>query len=234
MLSTPVWADGEYRTFTGKEGRETKAKIVKVDTRSGQVTVDPEGGRRNITVPYDIFSLADQAYIREWAAAQDFFMNSRFRISVDEDKEKTGDNTSAVTYNIVLDNRSDLSIPNVRVEYCMCVNTSGFNGKPDTTRTIDGSLDFGRMAPGEKKTLKTSPGELKTTEMSYQYEDTYDNGYTSVTTWRTAQKKATEDKLAGIMLRVYGPAVEGKQIIREYNDPSGVDRKFQWPKKARP
>jgi len=63
-LCSVVSAD-EFRSFSDKSGREIKAEIVKVDLRAKTVTLKPEN-KATVSVPIDIFSEEDQAYIRQW------------------------------------------------------------------------------------------------------------------------------------------------------------------------
>jgi len=153
MITWSCIAD-EYRAFTDQQGREIKAKILEVDERYGKITVGRENGLK-VTVPANIFSAEDQEYIKEWLAAEEFFMNARFRISVDQDKNKKDDDSSEVTYAIKLDNRTNLSIPAVKVEYCTCIKVSGFHGRNDEERMETGSLDFGDLEQGSKKEKAT-------------------------------------------------------------------------------
>ncbi|WP_372798468.1 hypothetical protein [Pontiella sp.] len=218
----------EYRTFTDKEGREIRAKIVKSDARSGKVTLLRDNGKR-ATVPAQVFSDDDVAYIREWSAASQFQMNSKFKIKVDEEKKKLGDNKTALAYEVELTNNSNMPLEDVRVDYAIFVRVSGFNGSADTEKIYTGTLKFENLGIGEKRALLTSEEKLTKTYKTYSYEDTETVGYVSYTVTKTGQKKSTEDKLAGIWLKVYGPKVGGAQICRDFTDPSSLQKKYAWP-----
>ncbi len=56
----------EYRSFTDKEGREIKAKIIKVNKGAKKVTLEREN-KKKATVAINIFSEADQKYIEAWS-----------------------------------------------------------------------------------------------------------------------------------------------------------------------
>ncbi|MEA2068999.1 MAG: hypothetical protein U9P12_07355 [Verrucomicrobiota bacterium] len=93
----------------GKDGREILAKIARVDLRAGKVTV---------------FFEADQAYIKEWMAAQAFLSSSKFRVSIEKKKGKTGDSKYQTkrpkppcSYDIKLNNRSVDLIDGMHIEY---------------------------------------------------------------------------------------------------------------------
>lgn len=79
-LSVATFAD-EYRTFTDKNGRAIKAKIIKVDAQRQKVTMERDT-KKKTTVPISAFSEADQKYINEWSpAAEDY---SRWEKMVDD------------------------------------------------------------------------------------------------------------------------------------------------------
>lgn len=219
----------EYRAFTDKEGREIKAKIIKVDVRSRKITLERDN-RKIATVPLNIFSEADQAYIKEWLVASDFQMNSKFKIKVDDEKDKVDDKKTTLTYDVELDNRTSMKLDNVRVEYAIFVRTSGFNGSNDSEKVFTGTLDFQSLEKGQKRLLATSQETLSKTFRSYQYEDSYSDAYNTYTITKTGYKKSTEDKLSGIWLKVYGPEVGGQQICRDFTEPSGLEKKVTWPK----
>ena len=63
-ISIAAFAD-DYRSFTDKDDRIVRAKILKVDTQRKTVTIEREN-KRKFTVPIHIFSETDQAYILSW------------------------------------------------------------------------------------------------------------------------------------------------------------------------
>jgi hypothetical protein len=79
---------GEYRTFTDVKGRKIQAKIIKVDSRAGKLTLERDN-RKKATVPVNVFSESDQIYIHEWMASQDFMSNVKFRIQIKRLKGKS-------------------------------------------------------------------------------------------------------------------------------------------------
>ncbi|MDF7798046.1 tetratricopeptide repeat protein [Pontiellaceae bacterium B1224] len=71
VISMASRAD-EYRAFTDKEGRSIKAKVLKVDVEANKVTMERDT-KKETTVSIDVFSEADQIYIKEWMpAAEDY------------------------------------------------------------------------------------------------------------------------------------------------------------------
>ncbi len=218
----------EFRIFTDKEGRMIQAKIVKCDPRSGKVTLLRDNGTK-ATVPAAIFKDSDVSYIKEWMSASQFQLNSKFRIKTDLDKDKVDDKTTAITYTVQLENKTNMLIEGLRVEYAIFVRVAGFNGEKDSEKIYTGALDFDSIYHGQKKELTTAKEELKETYKAYTYQDTESDGYYSYTVTRTGQKKMTEDKISGIWLKVYGPKAGGEQIVRDFTDSRGLDEKYTWP-----
>jgi hypothetical protein len=218
----------EYRTFTDKDGREIRAKVVECNTRSGKVTLLRDNGNK-ATVPASVFVDSDVEYIKQWVSASQFQISSKFKIKTDIEKKSNSDGPTSVTFSIELANNTNMDIDDVRVEYAAFVRVAGFNGEPDSEKVYTGTLDFQSMGVGQKRMMNTASYELKSTSKSYQYEDTYSDGIGTYTVTRTGYKKTTEDKIAGIWLRVYGPKVGDEQISRDVTDKRGLEEKYTWP-----
>ena len=65
-LSIIVFGE-DYRSFSAKDGRTISAKIIKIDKQAMKVTLERKNKKKS-TVPINIFSAPDQAYISSWAS----------------------------------------------------------------------------------------------------------------------------------------------------------------------
>lgn len=221
-----VFADDAYRTFTDQQGRETKAKVLKVDPRSGQVTVEREGGAK-ATVPATLFSATDQAYIKEWLAAQDFMSNTKLRVTVEKNQGKKPDDDSLkraktpCSFGIKLENRSPVEFGSLQVAYCMYMSHSE---KHELTKERFRS-DPIRLAAGQSHQL-----ESKVMQPYAYYESQQDHYYDSNgnTTYDTSYNKIGEDEIEGIRVRIYLTTASGTLFQREICSPSSVEKKFAW------
>jgi GH43 family beta-xylosidase len=64
-ISSTALAD-EYRSFSDKDGRTIKAKVLKVNTQAKKVTMERDN-KKETTVPIRVFSETDQEYINAWS-----------------------------------------------------------------------------------------------------------------------------------------------------------------------
>ncbi|VGO11549.1 hypothetical protein PDESU_00094 [Pontiella desulfatans] len=229
-LALSSFGDGEYRTFTDQDGREIKAKLIKVDTRSGKITVERDD-RRKVTVPANIFSEADQAYIKEWLAAQNFLSNSKLRVNVDKRKGTAGETSetkrakSPCFYEIQLDNKSGAPFEGIWIEYCMYMNTENLAGGADKLTVETGKSKVLRL-PVRGKHLETTKEIKLFRYYQAQLETTY---YSDGTVDRnTSYNKMSEDNMEGIRVRVYLKTPAGNTFMREICDPSSVEKEYTW------
>ncbi|VGO21099.1 hypothetical protein [Pontiella sulfatireligans] len=225
-----AFPDEDYRTFTGTDGRGIKAKIVKCDLRSGKVTVEREN-RRKITVPVDVFSFADQAYIKDWLALQNFLSNSKLRVSVDKRKGKAGETSETKRakppcfYEIQLDNKSGAVFDGIWVEYCMYMNTEGFKGAPDKL-TVEAEKSDVFKLPVQGKHLEMTKEVKLFRYYTAQTDHSFDSsGYPDSS---TSYNKTFEDNMEGIRVRIYLKTPTGNTFMREICDPASVEDKYAW------
>lgn len=226
----PAFSAGEYRTFTGKDGREIQAKIIKVDSRSDKVTVERDN-RRRITVPATIFSDADQTYIKEWVAAQDFMSSSKLKVSVEKEKGKTGSDKSQTKrpkppchYEIVLNNRSGNNFDDIRIEYCTYMNKESLKGGTDELSVGCGQIDQVKFVQG-RFSAKTPFIKLYRYYTAH-YEVSYDSSGYPVSD--TSYNKVAEDNLEGIRVRISYRAPSGTVFTREICEPDSIANKYGW------
>ena len=231
MAGISILAESEYRIFTDTEGRAIEARIMSCDARSGKVTVERTNNRK-ITVASTIFSEADQAYIKEWNSAQGFLSNSKFRISVQKKKGKTGNDKSQTKrskppchYEIQLDNRSGTLFTDLRVECCTYVSTENLGSGKDKLNVMHDRENKIQVADRGRHVVKTKEIELFRYYRSVT--DTDVDQY-SHTTYSTSYSKTNEDDIEGIRIRVYLQTPSGNTFMREIYEPKSIAKKHEW------
>jgi len=65
MISAQLAWSGEFHTFTSKDGKTVKAKIISVNAIETKIELERENGRKT-WVSRNIFSIEDQTYIDAW------------------------------------------------------------------------------------------------------------------------------------------------------------------------
>jgi hypothetical protein len=231
-IALSALGEEEYRTFTDAEGREIKAKVLKVDPRSGQVTVERDNQRR-VTVAPTVFSKSDQAYIKEWQATQAFMSNSKLRISVERKKgQKPSDGSeekkpkTPVYFEVELENRSGAVIDQVGLSYTIYVG----GGRLGVGGSLSGKTESFSLAPKEKKvvTSKTAQPYVYSVISRDPYTDYFGN-----LMYETSVKKQGEDDVEGIKVRVSMKMKSGNVFTRDIFRPETLAKKYREPQTGR-
>lgn len=130
-----------YHSFTDKEGRSIQAKIIKFDSQSMRVTLEREN-RKVATVPLDIFSEADQEYIRSWSPSP----------VVEEDKKNQPEHSL-----------TSQDIKNISKQYADAIKTQNHNAFSELFYDYEGDplTDFfKRVTPVNGRVFEASIGRL--------------------------------------------------------------------------
>lgn len=244
MIAVLVWgmcgscfSAEDYRTFTDKEGRTIKAKVVKFDPRSGKVTIQRDNHRK-VTVSASIFSEADQTYIEEWLSVQDFLSNSKLRISIVKKQGKsckTGNDFEDQTkrakspchYEIQLMPSLKTSFGRMRIEYCMYIDHDNKKGK-DVLSVETGSFNHFFVVAGKRHSEKTKEVQLfryYTRQTDFGGADGYGGTVTSY-----SYNKTSEDDLKGVWIRIYLETDSGNEVMREICEPASLSKRYKWKK----
>ena len=132
MVTTTVKAAvGEYRSFHDTKGREIKARILQFNPQSNEVKLQL-ANRKIRTTKLDIFSEADQTFIRDWQLAEVSFSPKNLWVTINKKSEKSdryyakvgdwkpniaGMKAEHVTYEIKFENRNKTPLKGLEVEY---------------------------------------------------------------------------------------------------------------------
>ncbi|MDF7824035.1 hypothetical protein P4B35_08420 [Pontiellaceae bacterium B12227] len=234
-LSLSVFADEGYRLFKDEEGREIRGKLVKVDARSGKVTVQREGGRK-VTVPSDIFSAPDQAYIKEWLEAQDFLSKSKVRITIEKRKGKVESKRLEVKrpkapqyYDITIANKSAQSFSNLSLEYCIYKVTDFSRSSEEKVEVVAKRHNGIGLSAGKKFFIETEKVALF--RLYDAQTDVSTDAYGS-STYSTSYNKKSEDDVKGVWLKLTYKSPQGNSFVRELCLPDNVRETFRWKSAA--
>lgn len=116
---------GAFHSFTDKQGRNLKARVVSVASNRKTMVIADESGQ---TFPLEItkLSLDDQQHLKEWIATQPLLSNFRLQVDIEKtsaktpERKKSGDYrmvTEYPAYRIKVTNLSRDSLENAVVEY---------------------------------------------------------------------------------------------------------------------
>lgn len=228
------------RTFTVPDGRTISAVVVNHNSRNGKIQILHEGGGK-VWVPASSFSEQDQEYIRQWIVVDRFMSATGLKISgkldkgtteyeygnVHGEKVKTGGNTD-VTCLITLDNKMDLDLNNLTVEYRAFILNQGNGKRPDSERIEGGQFEIDCLAAEGRMQKITDVIRLRTvfsTTVLF---------YTTGGFAGTSTSKLSEERLEGIWVRVYGPSIDGQRAIREWCHPADTMDDYEWKDVSRP
>lgn len=227
LASSGVQADSAYHDFMDQQGRTLRARILRYDARSMQVTIETDN-KKTATVPATVFDEEGQQYISEWIKAKDFMDESSFRIdasrkSVDDDTESYGSmiqekDVESHSYEITLDNRSTTLLKNLTLEYCIYYEQDEVVRHQQTTSegVLCGSLEVAQMGSKSKQVLHTDSVVL--------YKKTLDADWVYTSDIKNVQKGEVD----GIWIRMTMTTDSGKTFTRDYCLPDSLDNKRVW------
>lgn len=232
VLAIGVQAAGEYRTFTTPDGRSLEAKVLQYSERTGKVQLERADGKKIWTLP-TVFIEENQVYVRKWIKVDQFMSSMKFKIDGDSDKGKKITQPTAgpirgkeektpVVYTLVLENRTDFSLKDLRIEYQAFIKVNGYEGRKDEKRVDTGSLTIPKIPAGGQVTKRLKSITLIATYKTVSEYSSYTQSYSSY------DKRTTQDQLKGFWVRVYGPSIDGQPSIREWCYPSDTMEKFAW------
>jgi len=217
-----------FRIFTATDGRVIEAKIVSWNPTSRKLQIERNTGRK-VWVKPDIFSEEDLTYIKTWISANQFQSNAKFRIKADKVNGKSTDSGRDIHYDLSFDNRTGMPLENVKVDYRLYIDESGHNGRKDTERCVGGQINAEDIPEGKRIKVSTTEERLNKIYKQVAYTESETDIYGYTRTWTAYEnKKVQEDRVQGIWLRISGPSIDGKPVVREFCDPSDLNKKFSW------
>ncbi len=229
MCCAFAWAEESYHIFTDTEGRVITARILTFDARKQVIMVQMENGRQG-KIPLSTLSDADKEYVDSWSRAQDFMNKSRFKISVernrDEDDSLSGHRFNKdlavreVHYEITLDNRSDTEFSKVKVSYCIFYEQEDFDspaGKVVCKQGVYcGTLDAGSLTPRSVKMLATQVVKV--------FREELDAGWS----YTSGSDNVKHGEVHGVWVRAYLELPGGEKLMRELSLPESLPNCFKW------
>lgn len=253
MFAEGSVADDGCHTFTSSDGRTIQAKIIEFDSSRNKVRIKRDNGKL-VWVPIDAFSENDQTYVREWHISTILFSNSNLAVAIDK---KTGNSDSYhkvldgwqshypgikyndVTYSIKIDNRSNIPLGNLSVDYRIYYQSKRKEkiGESELRDTSDGHKGwFSIDSSNYEKTIVPffKSGNFVITELAKQ------KSFTTLTDkvrlrkgteakygnvqgrFRSYQVREIDDEVMGLILRISAPLPSGGWARKEYSYPSDL------------
>ncbi len=244
LFAGEVSRDG-FRDFSSADGRDIRGRIIKYDVQRKKLFFERDNKKQMWIAPA-AFCQKDQDYIKEWIVADLFLSESKLKISI---KKKSNSAAASerhtqtdlndlnarargvleilseleyVDYELTMDNRTGAALERVRVEYRCLVERSGSKGHSDDAAWVSGKLEVGGSAGKGKNSYKTPSICLETT---YEVQEEH------TATWNdrsTVRAKLWTDDVCGVWFKVYGPSLDGVQVVREICLPSDFPRRHSW------
>ncbi|GHB94892.1 hypothetical protein [Cerasicoccus arenae] len=220
LLCMSLWAADDYRDFTDKAGRVMQAKPVSVI--GNQVRIQREDGQE-FNVSTDIFAKADQEFLDEWMLLHLAKNDRLFKIGAKEDgtrKEKT-DREPMTYYNwegfykLSIENKSDLILDDIRVEYRFFVfddTIAAQKRSEGQTDKTSGDLKIKLIGPRKTVVVETDKAKMQESKL--------DGGWV----FTNSGDRASKDKLEGIHLKVF----KGDLELLDYSEPTSLREKYKW------
>lgn len=222
----------DFRIFTSLDGREIEAKLVKVDPRTKKVTLERRN-RKKAAIPVNALSETDQTYIKDWASAQDFLSNSKFRISLEKRKDSVNEKRvetkrpkAPCYYEIKFQNRSSADLSGLKAEYCIYKVIDRSRGSAnDSVEVIHDRKSNIALDAGAEFLWQTEQVKLYRI-YSAQMESSYDQ-YGSLS-YSTSYNKVSEDDVEGLWVKLTYTTSMGNTFSREICEPDSIRDDFTW------
>ena len=233
LFCTGAWADDVYRDFTDTQGRTIRGRVLSFDAAKGIVQIEPENGKK-ARIPLVGLTGEDQQYVQAWGNAQNFMKESRFKISAKRKREKNegksgqkglfDQDVKNVGYEVTLDNRSDMSLANIRIEYCIFYeqdDSKGSSGEVVCQQGIYcGKLDVDDIAARSDKVLQTAEVMV--------FKEELDSGYY----FTSGRPNVKHGQVHGLWLRASIALPSGERVYRDYSLPDSLPNSKTWTTKA--
>ena len=243
-------------TFTATDGRTLEATIIRYQPAQNQVDIKRADGTL-LRVKSTLFEPADQAYIQQWYAAQQFDSSHvRMEIkevkgaykkqthSVDLGEERRGlpgagvgvveiatDKKTPITYQLTLHNKSDVPIENVKIEYKIFYEQEvAVELEVPQERQTERAEFIEPHRPQNQ--LKIKEGRFKT--RSLEAGETWEDDSSSITLLerksirRFRQYINLESESMGIWVRCSHRDPDGNVIVRDFIEPARLEKDVAW------
>lgn len=222
-----VFAIRQYRDFTDTKGRTIRGCVVGYSGKTGVVHFERDNHRTS-KVPITVFSEADQTYIREWEFRKYFLSKDKFKISAGRKKKKDKDDSYSggtwsrkvenMGYEVVLENRAEVPMENLVVEYCIYYEQDEIKHHKQVTSegVCCGSFPVESLRSKAKKRLLTQTVKIYKEELGGEYY--YDADINNV----------QAGKVRGIWVRVKMKLPSGDTLTRDYCLPDSLDNSKAW------
>ncbi len=238
-LLTPR-VDAKMREFKLPDGRSLQAEIVDFNGKLGKVKLKLANGKLK-TVNPAIFVKEDRKYIKEWASLDGFRNKSFFKVScskdmvekwkenIDRDVSYGGGSSESETvgevkfekfaYNLLIENRNDVPLENIKIEYCIFCKQTGkgrwMNGSDWFQKATKGNLATIKLPAKSKKTVTTGSAIIARQEILGDFSTSY-------------EKVGAE--LEGVWVRITIKTPGGQTATRTVFEPENLEGKYTWPK----
>ena len=261
LSSLPLLFSDAAHTFTATDGRTLEATIVRYQPDQELVEIKRTDGTL-LSVKSTLFESADQTYIQQWYAAQQF-ASSHFRMqikevkgsykkqthSIDFGEERKGlpgagfgkveiatDKKTPVNYQLTLHNKASVPIEKVKIEYKIFYQQEAAIPMtvPEERKTEKALL----LAPHRPQNqLKIKEGRFKT--LSLEAGETWEDDSPMITlvkrkTLRRFQQYIDLDsEPMGIWVRCSHRDPDGTVIVRDFIEPSRLKQDVSWDQEER-
>jgi len=247
----------EYHTFTTADGKELIGRTVAFTDSTSSVKLKMTDGS-NKTFPLSTLSEKDKAFIQDWRSTHFLLSRKKLRITLDKRKAKTKQRSSYRSrtqdekeYEFTLQNRSENSLSDVHIEYCIYVHTEvekqttkGRQDPPDPGIYTGHSLGWVSLGMKEDHPTKIYTNEVQGTFHITQLSrrdsvvkktqplvlPNDQDVFTFSDFLRTGT--TTDTKLLGIRYRVYLPTPAGNYAMMEFAEPKSLLKETEWPDKS--
>lgn len=236
--------DAKPREFKSPDGRTIQAEIIDFNTKTGLVELELPKGKR-VKVKPSIFVAEDQTYIKEWAKLSAVRSPTRFKVSAKKNLVKRSKKTEEgyitktdgsreqepvseakfeeYVYEIYLENRNDIALENVTLEYRIFyeqLRVAGSGAKRSKgivdKKVVSGTLQVKRLEPKKKTMLTTSALEIH--EREYFGDFIYEGG----------DPIKEKGEIKGIWILIRSKSASGEVVMRDVYEPSSLKGKYRW------
>ena len=223
LLLVPTLVRAEYRDFTDKQGRVMNAELINVIGKEVRLKRDDGAA---FTVDPSIFCEEDENYIRLWMvkslSERDSLLDLSARSAETSAKEVSGSDLVKAKkwdgyYKIEIENKSDLNLEELKVEYAFLVfhmNPGAKSRDDGKTEVVKKDLTIPMLSGRGEFAFDTAKAEMLSTDLA-------SNAY-----WTDGGKDSSKDKLEGIWIRLY----YRDQLIMDWSNPSSMKEKYNWAK----
>lgn len=222
LLCGSAAIEAQWVDLVNAKGVRIHGRVLAVE--GNFVDIEREDGRVFRHTPIDLYDAPTQAYIRDWAQANEVIPDNALAIEIEKRRlageetntESTHIERESVVFTVETRNRASRSLSGLEIRYQILIwdddHGTAKDREIEVTR-VTGKRPLASLASGERFSFTTDP--LVTEAGGLRDDWTYTD---------SSLKNRAEDEIKGILVRIY----RNDTLVAQASYPDGLFSRYEW------